>query len=1062
MKDFERLFLDTETFSGVALKKVGAYAYAEHPTTEIMICTYAIDEGRVQTWDCTESPTMPRELRKALRRVSRKKAKIVMANGLLFDRLVIREKWGIDLPVCQIEDTMIMAFRHALPGSLDMQCQVLGVDAEHAKDKAGKALIKRFCKPTPKTYKIRRYTRETHPEEWAKFLRYAALDIIAMREVYWRIPDWGNTPKEDEILLIDQLINDRGFYVDVDLARAAIKAVQAHKEELKEEAWERFGGKLTGNDFLPALRDLAPAFTIHNAQKSTLNDLLEDPDFPDEGKVLIEMRLGASSTASTKYNPLVNGLSSDGRRRGCLQYGGAKRTLRWAGKGFQPQNLARGEYSDDHEGKIKRREGESDVAFWVRSHMLTNGINSLLRGTAHWAYDISKLTASTVRGCIIPAKGKKFVVADYSNVEGRGLAWIAGEKTALMVFRAGRDIYCETAGKMFGLDPDYIKANRKDLRQIGKACLHRHTQVLTNGGFKDIMAVTSTDKVWNGEKWVSTKGAHLMGWKPVIDVDGVFMTEDHKILTHSWKEARQLVSDRCTMARALARGMDAWLSCANYQNDMGTDNCWPNVIAERCQDASGMTTSEVVKHPNATSAQLKRQSGIVNSIFATMTRCQTMRTERGCSTGCQRQYHERQTPAPKGIKTTAVVGLPYVTNGREIKGRFFSTFKRWTAGIIQTSKWTGSIQTATMSLETFGLSAVRKTAVTGAACPSFSESTMKPLPALLNWNGKLTYCEPVYDLIDVEDGNRFLIASKSGFLVAHNCELGLGYGGGVAAFLQFAKNLGLDLYAMAEVMKGTFPDHIWAAAKRGYEYARINEAKRPPKPGKKDERPTYILPKNVWLTCDAIKRMWREAHPKTVAFWAELEDAVLCAIRNPGKAYWAGANVRPDGRKALKIVRTKAKHDPTFDEERDDPNAAGWWLKIELPSGRIMSYPGIALSVTTEIDEDTGKKRTSTRIKYQGENQTTRQWGFQYTYGGKLTENIVQALCRDILAWSMPGVEAAGYEIVLSVHDELITEVPDTDEYTVEELCALMCDLPIWAKGFPLAAEGDCMMRYRK
>lgn len=763
MKDFERLFLDTETFSGVDLKKVGAYAYAEHPTTEIMICTYAIDEGRVQTWDCTESPTMPRELRKALRQVSRKKAKIVMANGLLFDRLVIREKWGIDLPVCQIEDTMIMAFRHALPGSLDMQCQVLGVDAEHAKDKAGKALIKRFCKPTPKTYKIRRYTRETHPEEWAKFLRYAALDIVAMREVYWRIPDWGNTPKEDEILLIDQLINDRGFYVDVDLARAAIKAVQAHKEELKEEAWERFGGKLTGNDFLPALRDLAPAFTIHNAQKSTLNDLLEDPDFPDEGKVLIEMRLGASSTASTKYNPLVNGLSADGRRRGCLQYGGAKRTLRWAGKGFQPQNLARGEYSDDHEGKIKRREGESDISFWVRSHMLTNGINSLLRGTAHWAYDISKLTASTVRGCIIPANGKKFVVADYSNVEGRGLAWIAGEKTALMVFRAGRDIYCETAGKMFGLDPEYIKANRKDLRQIGKAC-----------------------------------------------------------------------------------------------------------------------------------------------------------------------------------------------------------------------------------------------------------------------------------------------------------ELGLGYGGGVAAFLQFAKNLGLDLYAMADVMKGTFPDHIWAAAKRGYEYARINEAKRPPKPGKKDERPTYILPKNVWLTCDAIKRMWREAHPKTVAFWDELEDAVLCAIRNPGKAYWAGANVRPDGKKALKIVRTKAKHDPTFDEERDDPNAAGWWLKIELPSGRIMSYPGIALSVTTEIDEDTGKKRTSTRIKYQGENQTTRQWGSQYTYGGKLTENIVQALCRDILAWSMPGVEAAGYEIVLSVHDELITEVPDTDDYTTEELCALMCDLPVWAKGFPLAAEGDIMYRYRK
>lgn len=760
---FKRIFLDTETFSELNLKKAGAYAYAEHPTTEVMICTYALDDGKVQTWDATASPRMPRDLRKALRAVCNREARIVMANGLMFDRLVIREKWGFDLPVSHIDDTMVMAFRCALPGSLDKQCEVLGIGSDQAKDKEGKKLIQRFCKPTPKNYKVRRYSAATHPEEWKKFLRYARMDIVAMREVYYRLPTWIDSDMEDKILIIDQMINDRGFRVDVDLANAAIDAVVKHKAELKADALATYGGSLTGKDFLPLLRELAPAFVIHNAQKATLNDLLEDPDFPDEGKALIEMRLGASSTASTKYTPLLAGLSADGRRRGCLQYGGAKRTLRWAGKMFQPQNLARGVISDDNEGKMKQEPGESDIAFWVRSHMLTNGINALLRGRAHMAYDVSKLTAATVRSCIIPAKGKKFVVADYSNVEGRGLAWIAGEKTALAVFRAGRDIYCETAGKMFGLDPAYIKEHRKDLRQIGKAC-----------------------------------------------------------------------------------------------------------------------------------------------------------------------------------------------------------------------------------------------------------------------------------------------------------ELGLGYGGGVAAFLQFAKNLGLDLHEMARVMKGTFPDHIWAAAKRGYEYAKINEKKRPPKPGKKDERPTFILPKNVWLTCDAIKRMWRESHPETVAFWAELEGAVLAAIRNPGKAYWAGANVRADGRQALKIVRTKAKHDPTFDPDRDDPDSAGWWLKVELPSGRIMSYPGIGLSVQTEVDEDTGKKKTSTRIKYQGENQTTRQWGWQYTYGGKLTENIVQALCRDILAWAMPHVEDGGYPIILSVHDELITETPDEPEYSATELEELMCILPPWAHGFPLAAEGDELMRYRK
>lgn len=734
---FEKLFLDTETYSEADLKKCGAYAYAEHPSTEIMICTYAFDDEKVQEWDATDGSRMPRDLKRALRKLSKldTKSRLVMQNGMLFDRLLMRECWGYDIPPANIEDTMIMAFRHALPGSLDALCTVLGVDEQNAKDKAGKALINRFCKPTPKSYKVRRYTAATHPKEWAQFIKYARSDIISMREVYYRMPTWGNTEKENEILVLDQLINDRGFCVDVGLAKAAIEAVTRHKQELQAEAANEYGSGLTGATFLPTLRELAPAHEILNAQKSTLNDLLADPDLPDEARELIEMRLGAASTASTKYAPLLLGLSRDGRRRGCLQYGGAKRTLRWAGKGFQPQNLARGYYADEE---------------------LDRGIAALLKGRAHRRFDVSKLAATTVRSCIIPAPGKKFVVADYSNVEGRGLAWISGEQTALDVFAAGRDIYCETAGKMFRLDPGFIKENRKDLRQIGKAC-----------------------------------------------------------------------------------------------------------------------------------------------------------------------------------------------------------------------------------------------------------------------------------------------------------ELGLGYGGGVAAFLQFAKNLGLDLYQMAQDMDGTFPDHIWAAARRGYEFARIQEKnKRAPK-GKKADRPAYDLPRKVWMTCDAIKRMWRESHPETVAFWQDLEDAAQAAIKNPGRAFWAGARVRENGDRAVKITRT-------FTRDEFGDKVPGWWLKVELPSGRVLSYPGIGLSVEFEVDEDTGKKNKRVRIKYQGENQTTRQWGWQFTYGGKLAENIVQALCRDLLAWSMPVVEAAGYPIILSVHDELITETPDDDRYNVAELEEAMCHLPSWARGFPLAAEGDIMYRYRK
>ncbi|QNO11603.1 DNA polymerase [Escherichia phage vB_EcoS_fFiEco02] len=730
------LYLDFETFSEADLKKVGSYAYAEHPTTEVLICTYAFDDEPVRVWDCTDGSDMPGDLHRALRRLVKPNSRIKMVwhNGSMFDRLIMKHCWGFDIPVSNTIDTMIWAFRHALPGSLDALCEVLGVSADNAKDKRGKALIQRFSKPTPKNYKIRRYTAETHPDEWALFIKYAVSDITAMREVFHKLPRWGNSEFEDRVLELDQLINDRGFKVDVALAEAAIEAVEKHKAQLQEEAQRKYGGSLTGKDFLPILRELAPAHRIHNAQKSTLNDLLADDDLPDDARTIIEMRLGAASTASTKYNPLLLGRSSDDRRRGCLQYGGAKRTLRWAGKGFQPQNLARGYYHDDELGK---------------------GISALLKGRAHRRFDVAKLTASTVRSCIIPEVGHKFVVADYSNVEGRGLAWLAGEETALDTFRAGLDIYCVTAGKMFGMDPDDIKKNFKEIRQIGKAC-----------------------------------------------------------------------------------------------------------------------------------------------------------------------------------------------------------------------------------------------------------------------------------------------------------ELGLGYEGGVGAFVTFTKNLGLDLIEMAKTMDGTFPDHIWSATARGYEWARIQEAKRPPHPGEKDDRPSYILDKKVWRTCDAIKRMWRESHPETVAFWRDIKDGILAAVRNPGREFWAGAHLRRNGERAIRIWRT-------VEFDSSGRKVPGWWLCMELPSGRILSYPGIGVSVTKETDED-GRVSTNVRIKYQGENQLTRQWTTLYTHGGKACENIVQALCRDLLAYAMINVEGGGYPIVLSVHDELVCETPDTPYYTVAELEKLMCALPEWAEGFPLVAEGQELKRYAK
>lgn len=1039
---FKHLFIDHESFSAADLKKVGSYAYAEDDSTEIMLTTYAFDDGPVYCYDSTDGGPMPQDLRRALPQFARGYTgedgpRMVGANYLMFDRLLLRECWGYDIDPRNIIDTMVLAFRHALPGSLAAQCEVLGVSEDLAKDKRGKALIQRFCKPTPKNYKVRRYSKETHPGEWREFIAYAKSDITAMREVFYQVPTWGNSAFEDAVLAIDQRINDRGFYVDTALANAAIAAVKKHKTELRADAAAKWGSSLTGAAFLPTLRELAPAFDVPNAQKSTLNDLLADEDLPDDARTLIEMRLGASSTASTKYNPLLLGLSKDGRRRGCIQYGGASRTLRFAGKGFQPQNLARGYFSGDE---------------------LDGGISLLLRGRAHWLYDVSRLTASTVRGCIVPTPGNKLVVADYSNVEGRGLAWLAGELAALKTFRSGLDIYCVTAGKMFCMDPMHIKEHRKDLRQIGKTCLRHNTKVLTDSGFKDIVGVCGTDKVWNGEKWVSTSGVKFMGWKPVIVVDGVQMTADHRILSNSWKEAKQLVSNKSMLRRALANGMAAWSSFVNSQGETTPANCSFSATAAECRGESCSITSETGEPHNATHVLKTPRSDIEKNISATAMPWRTTSTADASSTGSHRQLAAVITKKIGPILTMAGAGSLFPMSGELTSGHSCCTSRPWRVGMTLNWRWTEKIMIGGMSRGTSDLSAAPRIAETEDKYLRCSVNTMPRYAVLRNLNGSWQLCEPVYDLINVEDGNRFLIKSASGFLIAHNCELALGYSGGVGAFVNMAKVTGLDLYAMAEMMKGTFPDHIWAAAKKGYEYARIQEKNRKGFAGKKAERPSYDLPKNVWLTCDSIKRMWRESHPATVRFWSELENGAMHAIKNPGKSYWAGDNVRANGAKAIRITRT-------FSRDEDGEKVPGWWLKLEMPSGRILSYPGVGISVEKVIEDEedaTDKPQYRERIRYMGQNQTTRKWSKQYTYSGKLCENLCQAFCRDLLAAALVRVEDAGWPIILHVHDEIVTDVPQEPEYNVAELERLMCALPVWADGFPLAAEGAEMMRYAK
>jgi len=240
-------------------------------------------------------------------------------------------------------------------------------------------------------------------------------------------------------------------------------------------------------------------------------------------------------------------------------------------------------------------------------------------------------------------------------------------------------------------------------------------------------------------------------------------------------------------------------------------------------------------------------------------------------------------------------------------------------------------------------------------------------------------------------------------------ELMLQYAGGVGAFVTGALSYDIDLEHMAVQALSEIPTDVLKEAEGMWEWA--IKKKR-----------TLNLPKNVFVACDGLKRLWRRAHPDIVDTWEEIAEAARNAIESKNKVYTA---------RRLGFERK------------------GNWMRMILPSGYFLCYPGPRVNGEGEIS-------------FMGVNQYNRKWCRLKTYGGKLFENACQATARDVMAWNMERIENAGYTITLSIHDELITEAPDDGKHSHEALSALLATPPAWANGMPLAAGGFESYRYRK
>jgi DNA polymerase len=436
------LWLDLETFSTIPIKH-GAHKYAEG--VEVLLVAWAIDDAPVEVWDTQDLV----HWRRALQNMIYKADRVVIHNSA-FDRTVLRH-CGMNIPVEKIEDTMITALAHSLPGSLGQLCDVLGVPQDSAKDKAGRRFIQLFTKPCPRNWKIRRANRETHPDEWNAFIEYARLDVDAMRDIHGRMPSWNNSPSERHLWHLDQRINDRGVAIDLHLARSAIGAFHRASRSMAARSAALTGGHVSSTTqrqrLIDYLRDERNVDT-EDLTKATVETMLKG-ELDPKVRELLEIRQQASATSPAKYKALIDATSSDGRLRGTIQFCGAARTGRDAGRIFQPQNLPR---SPD----------------WFDGDVQEATIEAFKYDCEDIIYDnVSERCAFAVRGSLLASSGCKLAIADLSNIEGRVLAWLADEQWKIEAFKLydrgeGPDLYKVTAGRILGKDPyEVTKAERQ-------------------------------------------------------------------------------------------------------------------------------------------------------------------------------------------------------------------------------------------------------------------------------------------------------------------------------------------------------------------------------------------------------------------------------------------------------------------------------------------------------------------------------------------------------------------------------------------------------------------------
>jgi DNA polymerase len=438
-----RLHIDIETYSGESLADCGVHRYAEHPDFQILLFAYAFDEAPVTVVDLAQGTTLPAPVLRALTDPT----VVKVAHNATFERTCIGRMLGKELDPLQWECTMAQCARCGLPLSLGEAAKALGLEVQKMTE--GKKLIKQFCLPHEATLLggSERVLPTDDLKGWQTFKDYCRMDVEVERELDKALAWLEPTQDEKALYALDQRINDRGVLVDMQLVDNAVRMDTIYKARLNVEAQQITG--LSNPNSATQLREWLGGRTglqLDTLRKADLPDIKGSTEDEDVHRVL-QIRAEMAKTSNKKYEAMQKTVCRDSRVRGLLQYHGT-RTGRWAGRLVQMQNLPQNHISDLGLARELLRDGDMDAM-------------SLCYG------NVPDTLSQLIRTAFVAPDGETFAVCDFSAIEARVLAWLAGEEWVLEVYRGHGKIYEATAAQMYGCSVEEI-SKTDPRRQKGK------------------------------------------------------------------------------------------------------------------------------------------------------------------------------------------------------------------------------------------------------------------------------------------------------------------------------------------------------------------------------------------------------------------------------------------------------------------------------------------------------------------------------------------------------------------------------------------------------------------